>query len=280
MNTEADPQPQRTERRNKRQHFIPQLHLKHFVGDNPRGQVWTYDALKGTARSATPENTALQSYFYSIETEDGAIDSTVDDFITENEGHAAPVYEALLRSEFPATGSRAHQEFAVFLAMMHLRTPAMRRMSAEIYGRGLQILSYASAQHPHSFSDIIREIEQEEGKPLDKKTKQRVRQTLIDPSGMVIGVPKESTFPVLAAVKDLASVFLNMKWSLLTAAHGFFITTDNPLVREVDPKSISPSYGDGGFYNKTAEIIFPLSPTKLLFMSWGLFRPHREAMLP
>ena len=34
-----------------------------------------------------------------------------------------------------------------------------------------------------------------------------------------------------------------------------FHTTDNPLVREIDPKSISPSYGDGGFYNKTANHI-------------------------
>jgi hypothetical protein len=59
-----------------------------------------------------------------------------------------------------------------------------------------------------------------------------------------------------------------MKWSILEPLHGFFITTDNPLIREVDPKSRHPVYGDQGFMNKTAEVIFPLSPQRLMMMTW------------
>ena len=50
--------------------------------------------------------------------------------------------------------------------------------------------------------------------------------------------------------------------------HGYFITSDNPLVREVDPKTSHPVYGDQGFMNKTAEVTFPLSPKILLLLSW------------
>jgi len=107
------------------------LHLKNFGGDNPKGQVWTYDALEGTARPATPENTAVQSYFYSSETTDGKIDGTIDEAMTKIEGVAAPVYEALLRGEFPKDGSPERADFAVFLALMFARTTALRRMTAE-----------------------------------------------------------------------------------------------------------------------------------------------------
>src|SRR5436853_7881334 len=60
-----------------------------------------------------------------------------------------------------------------------------------------------------------------------------------------------------------------MNWAVLAAKHGYFITTDNPLVREVNPKTVSQFYGDGGFLNKTAQVIFPLSPKRVLFMAWA-----------
>jgi hypothetical protein len=59
-----------------------------------------------------------------------------------------------------------------------------------------------------------------------------------------------------------------MKWSLAFAEHGYFITSDNPLVREVDPKTCRAFYGDHGFLNKTAEVSFPLSPRLVLLLSW------------
>jgi hypothetical protein len=62
----------------------------------------------------------------------------------------------------------------------------------------------------------------------------------------------------------------------MTASERFFVTSDNPVVREVDPQSASPCYGDGGFANNTAEITFPLSPQKLLLMTWRDVGYRRE----
>jgi hypothetical protein len=67
---------------------------------------------------------------------------------------------------------------------------------------------------------------------------------------------------------DLMERFFDMKWIVGEAKNGFFITSDNPLFRNVDPKSVSPMFGDGGFRNKTAEITFPLSPKRLLILNW------------
>jgi hypothetical protein len=59
-----------------------------------------------------------------------------------------------------------------------------------------------------------------------------------------------------------------MRWSLLVAEYGYFVTSDNPLVRIVEPRARYRMYADHGFLNKTAEVSFPLSPKVLLILSW------------
>src|SRR5262249_10191484 len=108
----------------KRQHTIPILHLKHFVGVKPKGQVWTIDKDTGETRSATPENTAVVSHFYSIEKEDGTFDTAFEGGLARIEGAAAPVYEKLIGGQTITDDDKSN--FAAFLAVMHLRTTAMR----------------------------------------------------------------------------------------------------------------------------------------------------------
>jgi hypothetical protein len=251
-----------------RQHFIPCLHLKHFIGPNPKGQVWTYDAQTGKVYSATPENTAVQTHFYSAEDPDGTMNTQLEKYLSEIEGKAAPVYEALLRKEIPKN-SQARADFSVFLALMCVRTPAMRRIWAEGYGRHLQIMNYAYAKDEKAFHALTRKYEEEQGITLDNETKNLVRESMIDPTDYVFEIPKERTLKALSAADGLSPIFYEMKWSLAVPTHGFFISCDNPLVKYVDPRTCHPIYGDHGFLNKTAEVIFPLSPKLVLLMSWN-----------
>lgn len=91
---------------------------------------------------------------------------------------------------------------------------------------------------------------------------------MVSPQGYEMAVSKESTLMALGASDKLTLIFNRMKWSIAAAEHGYFITSDNPLVREVDPKARHPILGDHGFLNKTAEVSFPLSPSLLLLLSW------------
>ena len=68
---------------------------------------------------------------------------------------AAPAYEKLLSGIVPVA-SQARTDFAQFLAVMYARTPTMRRMSAEIHGRGLQIHSFAYASDDEAFERLTR----------------------------------------------------------------------------------------------------------------------------
>jgi hypothetical protein len=251
----------------KGQHTIPRLHLQHFAGANPPGQVWTYDAFGDKAWSAVPEETGKQTHFYSAERDDGTMDASLEKFLAEVEGRAAPVYERLLKGQFPSD-PLTHFDFAQFLALMYCRTTAMRRLAGEVRGRGAQIHNYAYAIDPNAFDSLTRRVEAEKGEAIDPIIKEEIRRAMLDPTGYEMLVSKESTFMVLAVSDKLAPVFDKMKWSLGEAVHGYFITSDNPLVREVDPKTRHPIYGDHGFMNKTAEITFPLSPKVMLLLSW------------
>jgi hypothetical protein len=109
----------------KGHHFIPRLHLQHFVGNDPKGQVWTYDAQTGRVWSAIPEETAVQTHFYSAENPDGTMDTRLEEAISKVEGAAAPVYDRLLQGVIPQD-PKERMDFAYFTALMLVRTPGRR----------------------------------------------------------------------------------------------------------------------------------------------------------
>ena len=163
----------------------------------------------------------------------------------------------------------ARMDFAHFTALMIVRTPAERRMTAETYGRMLQIKNYAYATHPQAFETLIRNFEKDTGQKLDSAAIEAVKQAMLDPSGLALILPQELSLVALNSAKTLARTFYDMHWFTIRADQGFFITSDNPVVREVDPRTRHPLYGDGGFLNKTVEVTFPLSRQILLLMSWS-----------
>src|SRR4051794_35543076 len=116
----------------KAHHIVPRLHLANFAGNDPRGQVWTYDAATGKSWSKIPEETAIQTHFYSVGREDGTHDPRIEEMLSEFETRAAPVYLKLLGGDIPSKDTQERIHFAEFLALMYVRTPSMRRMHAEV----------------------------------------------------------------------------------------------------------------------------------------------------
>ena len=104
--------------------------------------------------SAVPEETCVQKHFYSAERDDGTIDARLEIFLSEVEGRAAPVYEGLLEGRLPRS-PQSRFDFAQFLALLHTRTTAMRRMFAEITGRMTQIHNYAYAANGKAFEGLM-----------------------------------------------------------------------------------------------------------------------------
>lgn len=161
--------------------------MRYFIGDAPKQCVWTYDAETGNARPSVPEDTGFESHYYSFKNNDGTMNHSYDDFITEVEGFAAPIYKQLVERRIPHEQEKF--DFALFLAVMYLRTPAMRRISGEMYSRYIQITNYAYATHGRAFEEFVRGFEQSEGKCLSDAQKLQLKQDFIDPSSYRFLIP-------------------------------------------------------------------------------------------
>lgn len=251
----------------KRQHFIPRFHLQYFAGHEPEGQVWTYDAVNDKVWSAAPENTAVTSHFYSIQLPDGRTDSTVEDLLASAESVAASPYRDALLGHVPTGVMR--RDLAQFLALMYSRTPAMRRRAAEVRSNTLQIANYATALDDDMFEASIRRREAETGVHIADDEKRQLRADLLDMSSYKIQIHQNATLgAVISIAESLAPLLYEMAWTIIEPSHGYFITSDNPVVKDSDPNTHHPVYGNRGFLNKTAIVVFPLSPHRLLRMCW------------
>jgi hypothetical protein len=223
-------------------------------------------------RSAVPQETATETHFYSAERADGSFDTTIETHLADVESKAAPVYKRLVSCLIPGY-SQERADMAAFIALLYVRTPAMRREAGELIGKHIQIMNYAYGVHDEAFNTVVQGFEKKTGKTISVEEKKVLREGMIDPSPYILQIAKERTFVALSAADNLAPIIFDMKWTLLKPAHGFFFTSDNPVTRVVDPKTVHPIYGDHGFNNKTVEVTFPLSPDVMLLMTWDYTMP-------
>ena len=261
----------------KRQHYVPILHLKHFVGQQPQNHVWTYDKLKANVRHSVPDETGLEAHFYSAEKADGSMDTRLETYLSKVEGTAAPIYENLVRNdEIPTDQQR--MDFAHFLALMYARTPTMRRLYGEMSGQMLQTLTYAYGSNDKVFAGMLKRYEADTGKKLTLEEAERLKSDFVDPSNYTIDIHKERTLEALNASDKLTPMFFDMTWTVSSVASGFLFTSDNPILKQYAQGSFHPIYGDGGFLNKTVRVSFPLSPKKLLTLSWSKSAPSQSGI--
>ena len=123
-------------KRTKSQHYVPRLHLRRFQGEQPKNMVWTYDKERGTARPSRVEETGCQSNFYSVQEADGTYNDMLDIWLQGVESDAAAPYEELLGGSIPTGQAKA--DFAVFVASLYARSPALIRANAIGYAQFMQ----------------------------------------------------------------------------------------------------------------------------------------------
>jgi hypothetical protein len=103
----------------RRHHFVSRMHLKRFVGQAPAGHVWTYEETSGARRSAIPDETAVESHFYSVDMDNGEMDVRLEQMLGDVESDAEPIYQRLLDGRVPLPGSQERADFSTFLALMY-----------------------------------------------------------------------------------------------------------------------------------------------------------------
>jgi hypothetical protein len=254
------------------QHKVPKLSLKHFGG--PRSQVWTYDKLTGKCWPAAPGRTGVEAHYYSIERDDGSMDTIFEDTLSFIETAAAPIYARLVEGTIPRGTDR--EIFSYFLATAYLRSPMVRRQAAQFHKWRLEVQVAGAASVPEAFGALLQHLEAD---GIDVSDPEFIRRSLLDMSHSDLHLPREFTLDAFKPTHKMANLFQQMKWSLFRAERHYFVTCDNPVYRSSDPRTRRLDGGDGGFMNKTAQITMPLSTARLIHLHWEVGAP-REIALP
>jgi hypothetical protein len=111
--------------RPKKQHYVPQRNLRHFVGGDPPGMVWTYDVDTRRVAPSLPSETGAEMNFYSVRDESGQWRADIERPFSSIETKAAEPYERLMNGDIP-TG-QARRDFSIFIATLYARSSIRSR---------------------------------------------------------------------------------------------------------------------------------------------------------
>ncbi|MGR3723047.1 DUF4238 domain-containing protein [Abyssibius alkaniclasticus] len=261
--------------RTKKQHIVPRFYLNKFC--DPDGLVWTYSG-GGKPRGDKPETTAVETNFYSPIGADGERFDGAEMLLAEIEGNAAPLWDNLCAGKVLVGEEREH--IALFLAAQYLRSPATVRAGAEMMASLAHHTAQFIAADKGAHDQSVDSYEAETGKIISPEEREKMREFMSDPSNFSINVLRSAGLPMLGAMGDLANILLNMKWVVGRSKDQHLVTSDSPVTRVSDPKTHSPVYGDSAFANKTVRVSFPLTPTRIIELTWQGKERERVVEIP
>lgn len=252
-------------KRTKKQHFVPRFYLQRFVGDD--GLVWSYDFQNTKVFPAKPEDTAIEQNFYSPLDEENKRFDELELWFSEVEAAAAPLFGVLDSGKILLGEDR--KKFSVFLAAQYLRSPMMITAQADLMGQMAHHITRASVLNSKVFESDMDGFDKQSGITTSPDERAKIRENLLDESKFEINVLQDAGLPVITGVPDIAELIYQMKWLLVDVHNQHLILSDSPVVKVYDARTYHPVYGDGGFHNKTLYLTFPLSPSRMLEMSWA-----------
>lgn len=246
--------------RPKRQHYVPRFYLEHFADSD--GYVWTYDSTDGSSRKARAEQTAVETNFYSVRDASGDHFDEVEKWLAEIEDRAAPIYPRVLRGERLVGEER--EVFALFVASLHTRSPAMINATARGYGQMIEKTGDMLFGNRDRFNEHMDRSDKEAGRITPAEERKKLFDFYNDKSAYRIKVDKKIGLLTIDIALAIAGIIHDMSWIVVEPENQHIITGDNPVVRITPREFWHPFYGDGGFAHEKAFVTLPLSPNRLL----------------
>ena len=250
----------------KRNHYLPQFYLQNFVTKND-GTFWVYYKGVHDPRLQTPINTGIEKHLYNVKRKNGSVDDSVEKLLSLLESAVSPIIKKLINS-----GGHLEEtdipNLGLFLSFMATRIPRTIEAAREIAEAFAIYRLRELAKDPDEIDEVLEEFRKE--KQIDKNITAEVLKNHImkfEAEFKISFDKKYATGLSLNSSIDIFEQLMNMNWCLCRApSNVYFITRDCPLVCFVLNDKGAATFG-GGFGLPQAEVTFPLSPTKCLYLS-------------
>lgn len=248
----------------KRQHFIPQFQLRRF-GRASDGRLLQLAVRQGQPRWVTVRDAASRHRYYTLEGEDGERHNRVEAYLSLVEGHAAPAIERYLADPTGISGGDA-MTIAMFIALLDARTPGATARSAAVADTNMRLMLASQVADLERFTVEHRERHPDATDEEIADLRDRMLRGLRDGT---IAFPDEKRTGLdyaFRATGDTSQLIFQLRWTLLRATEGEFITSDRGLAM-YDPFPQNPWTGNGWISSDNAQTTIPLAPDACLLLT-------------
>jgi len=251
-----------------RSHYLPKFYLEYFLPKKEPRVFWVYDKEGGEPRAQTPINTGIERHLYGDDYIEGKVFSPIESI-------AKPIMDRWLKARSRIRESEIPQ-MANFLAFIHTRVPRNIEVVREVGAAMMTSLMQEFAKNPKEIEKYLSRSKKEKGKEKIQSVEEMQNILKNSEENFQVSMSKKPAMAMsLLLTDEVISQLLNMNWCLCRAPHdSFFITCDSPLVCFVLEKKGMATLG-GGFGMPNAEVTFPLSPDKCLYLDRKHTQPYR-----
>ena len=192
-------------------------------------------------------NLAVKERLYSPRRADGTFDLSLEERLAHTESLLADRWDAVADDFVDLASDGMRRGLALFMALQILRHPTARERVVKVRR---DLLEFAKTVPRGDLHDYCIEIEGKEW-PVDLST--------------ILDHPEESptaTFvtSIFASVMALADTLLKKRWAMLFNDEPVLVTSDNPVF------VLNLDLDRNQFAKAGAMIVFPVSPTRALFL--------------
>src|SRR5687767_9912896 len=245
----------------KKQHYVPQLYLRHFTGAS--GQLAVFDKLTRRSYTSSVRDAGHENHFLTIPQLDGAggPGSYFEGHFQQIEGPAAQALSDVLGAANPGTRvvleDNERSLLAEYLAVQYLRTPEARARIIETH-EGITRAIASMIAEAHQLEPTRQELLDIAKIPTEHHAEIH-GQSVLDPT-------------LVGEIRDLLRRYI---WRVMVNLTGSaFYTSDNPLAFHCHVPRPGRGVGIGTY---GVEVAFPIAPTVMLCL---VHREFARAQVP
>jgi hypothetical protein len=245
--------------RSKHQHWVPQFYLRYFATAQSRGtktpQVWIFSKhdADGSEQLTHVRNVCGKRYLYTPVDTDGQRKWDLDDRLGNVETLLAQIWPELAEGYVSLEDDSIRKGLSLFVALMHLRNPAVREEVERIHGQ-IVALYEAGPRRADGTPDIQEVVINGQVREMNTSGWHDYRSWGIDDHDRFFAQI------VQAETSHIAKTLLSKRWSVVCCDEDAFITTDKPV-------SLHHLGREGfGFGTPGTLVTFPLGPKRMLVM--------------
>jgi hypothetical protein len=255
--------------RARRHHYNPRLIVRRFVGRAKDGsqQLYRLDVKRGTPKRTSVDNAGSELRYYRFSDDEGRPHNRVESFFSIVEAHAAEALTRLLAVPHALSGpDRATLSF--FFALLDGRTPGGTARTAAFSDTSMRLLLATECADPQAFAARYRDTISEGSDEEIEATRRRMVAGLRT-GDVAFPDPKANALKLglQSAGSSCKDIFL-MRWSLLRARDGEFVTSDRALAMH-DPSPEYPWSAQAWRSSPDVETTIPLSSNACLLVTPG-----------